>query len=301
MKEPMNDLERAFAAAARGLAGRPEFFRQLREAKLCSLASGHPAGQTTFTVGSGGSLNFQVWGKKKEVCIPVFTSVKRVEEALKKTGKPFNRQNALQMKGEKLFQTIAARKPPIGVIINPDCGTGEMFLDATAVRLLADGSILEPSRGKKQESGVVSVVEAANYPPNLSEPLLRYLHRCADVKAAWLFRHQPELPKAEPTYIVGLLMADESRARRMEQDLIVVAKGVRPIVKCSATVLNLHDPPIAKMIAKHEPFYAVPDFQQEQKLIRTSVAVSNVIGRIMAIIRRPIAQVVRWASRGKSR
>jgi hypothetical protein len=298
MKEPMNDLERAFAAAARGLEGRPEFFRRLRESQLCSLTVGRPAGQTTFTAGSGGDLNFQVWAKKKEACIPVFTSIERAEEALKRTGRPFDRQNALQMKGEKLFQIIAARKPARAVIINPSCAIGEMFFDTTAVKLLADGSIINPSKDGKRESGLAHVIGPADYPPNLIEPLLRYLRRCADVKAAWLFKHQPESPKA--TYIVGLLMSDESRARRIEQDLIVVAKGVRPVVNCSATVLNMREPAAAKIIAKNEPFYSVPDFKEEQDVIRKGVAISNVLTRVIAFVWNPIARVVQWSSRRNS-
>jgi hypothetical protein len=203
------------------------------------------------------------------------------------------------MKGEKLFQTVASRKPARAVIINPACGIGEMRLDATAVKLLANGSILEPLQQGKQESGLARIVEPANYPPKLIEPLLRYLRRNAGVKAAWLFCHQPESPKAEPTYIVGLLMADKANAGQVQQDLMVVAKGVRPVVKCSATILNLRDPSIPKTIAKREPFYAVPDFKQEQKLIVTGVAISNVIGRIIAFILFPV-RLIRRSGRSHS-
>jgi hypothetical protein len=73
MKNPTNDLERAFAAAARGLEGRPEFFRQSRDSQLFSLTADNPPGGTTFTTGNAGALNFQVWAKKKEVCVPIFT------------------------------------------------------------------------------------------------------------------------------------------------------------------------------------------------------------------------------------
>src|SRR6185437_12133479 len=97
MKELLNDLERAFVAASRGPEGRPEFFRQLRDSHLSFLTSGNPAGQTTFTASSGGSLSFQVWAKKKEACIPIFTSTERVEQALKRTGRQFNRQSVSQM------------------------------------------------------------------------------------------------------------------------------------------------------------------------------------------------------------
>ena len=190
----------------------------------------------------------------------MFTSEERAEQALKATGKPANRQNVLRMKGEELFRAIAARKPPCGMVINPACGTGEMLLDHAAVKLLADGSILKPLRPEKREEGVVRIVEPADYPTRLLEPLFQYLRRCASVRAAWLFRHQTALPSAEPTYIVGLLMADGGHARRVEQDLIVVSKGVRPIVNCSATVLNLNDPAVAAATAKFAPFYAAPDY-----------------------------------------
>lgn len=302
MKEPMNDLERAFAATARGPEGRPEFFRQLRDSQLFSLRAENRAGQTTFTAGNGGGLNFQIWAKKKEVCIPIFTSAERVEQGLKKARKPFHRHSVLQMKGEKLFQAIAARKSSVGVIINPDCGTGEMFLDAAAVRLLADGSILKPLRPEKMESGIVRIVEPADYPTQLVASLHQFLRRSATVRAAWLFRHQAESPKTESTYIIGFVAADAGQSKRVEQDLIVVAKGVRPMVKASATVLDLTDPAVAKTIAKHTPFYAAPDFpNRDEKLLRTSVAVSDAIGRIVLAMLRPIAPLVRWVARNNSR
>lgn len=61
MKEPINDLEQAFAAAARGLESHPEFLRQLRDSQLLPfLTRGHPAERTTFTTGDGGELLFTV-------------------------------------------------------------------------------------------------------------------------------------------------------------------------------------------------------------------------------------------------
>lgn len=293
MKELLNDLERAFVAAARGPEGRPEFFRQLRDSQLSFLTSSNYGGQTTRTTSSSGSLSFQVWAKKKEACIPIFTSVERVEQALKKTGRQFNRQNVFQMKGDKLFQAITARKPPIGVIINPGCDTGEMFLDATAVKLLANGAILKPLRPEKRESGMVHIVEPSDYPTQLVNSLFQYFRRYGTVRAAWLFRHQPEPSSAEPTYIVGLVLTNADGARRIEQDLTVVAKGIRPIVKCSATVLDLTDPAVAKTVANHMPFYSVPDFERDRKVLRMSTAAGGAIGRIVAVICRPIAQVIR--------
>ncbi len=302
MKEPTNDLERAFAAAARGPEGRPEFFRQLRDSQLFSLTADDPPGRTTFTAGNGGGLNFQVWTNKKEVCIPIFTATERVEQALKKTGKPFHRHSVLQMKGEKLFRAIAARKSPAGVIINPACSTGEMFLDAAAVRLLADGSILKPLRPDKMESGIARIAEPADYPTQLVAPLHKFLRGCAAVRAAWLLRHQPESPpKAEPTYIVGLLVKDASRAQGIQNELIVVAKGVRPVAKCSATVLDLNDPAVAKTIMMHAPFYAAPDYPNRyERLLRAGVVSAGMVERIAVAILRPIVQLFRRAGRDNS-
>lgn len=39
MKDPMNDLERAYAGAARGPRGRPKFFPQLGESMLSFLVA----------------------------------------------------------------------------------------------------------------------------------------------------------------------------------------------------------------------------------------------------------------------
>ena len=99
MKQPMNDLERAFALAARGPEGHPEFFRQLRVSQLAFLTVGRFAGKVEASA-------FTVWTQKNEMFIPIFTSTERAVQALKATGRWKNRPDIVQMTGEKLFKII---------------------------------------------------------------------------------------------------------------------------------------------------------------------------------------------------
>jgi hypothetical protein len=136
----MGELEEAYYLALRDQRAHREFFRQLRGAVLAFLIPYHPEAVGEFELGNGSNVTFIVWHLNEEGFIPVFTSAERAEQALFATGEIDHRHGLAEMRGEDLFRVLALQDVP--VVINPACGTGEMFLDLRAVAKVADGSIL---------------------------------------------------------------------------------------------------------------------------------------------------------------
>src|SRR5437762_155587 len=151
MQNPANDLECAFAVALRGPEGHPDFFRQLRESVVTFLMPYHPELLGDFEIHNNSVMTFTVWEHPKGKFIPIFTSTERAEQAIKNTGAPDNQYALAEMKGKELFKAIACQEHD--VVVNPACGTGELFLDRRAARMLADGTILRPIRRGAQQHG----------------------------------------------------------------------------------------------------------------------------------------------------
>jgi hypothetical protein len=162
MKDPMNELERAYAAALRGPEGRPEFFRQLRESTLAFLMPYQPEMESMVGFQNGDTMTVSVWENPQGSFIPTFTSMERAEQALETIGAPDNAFSLAEMKGKSLWQALVSHKH--WVVINPACGLGEMRLGLNAVKLLADGSSLKPIPPGPTEHGQATIVEPADSP-----------------------------------------------------------------------------------------------------------------------------------------
>lgn len=258
MAEPMNQLEAAFARALRGPEGRPEFFRQLRESNLFFLMPYHPEMDGIMKVAQGDQFNFTVWENSETGrSIPLFTSLERVDEALKNIGAPEDQYTVAEMKGLWLFDVLA--KQPDQFVLNPACSTGCVYLDTNAARMLADGTILRPveTKGMQRRS---KIVDPADYPTDLLQPAFRFLRQQPDVLAAWLFEDADPPNPALKYYCVALLIQGQN-ARQIEQDLAVVIRESQPENwHFAMSLLDPKSPGTAQILAQYVPFYAAPHF-----------------------------------------
>lgn len=257
MKDPMNDLEQAYLSGLRGPEGRPDLFRQLRESILAFLMPYHPELEEMMELEGGDALSFIVWEGPKGSFVPIFTSMERAEQAVKQVGAEDTQQSLAEMPGEMLFKVLTTQQR--GVVINPACGMGEMFLDLNAVKMLADGSILKPIATGAKQGGGVKIVDPADYPTDFIQPLFRFLRGRAEVKAAWLLQRDPAPDPAKPFYIFGLLATGD--AEQLEQDFAVVAQSSRLHgADFGVILLDVKIPKMAAVMAKFPPVYAAPDF-----------------------------------------
>ena len=257
--QPSNDLERALAGAMRGPQGYPELFRQLRESELTFLMPYHPEMEGVMELQNGDEFNLTFWKNGEEQVIPLFTSGERAQQALESIGEKDRPCCIAEMEGETLFRILQNYKTK--VVINPALNPGGLHLDANAVRMLADGSILHPITGREQAHGRVKIMDPADYPTDFIQPLFEFLRQRKEVQAAWIFETPPhEKETAECHYVFGLLAVDAEE--QLEQDFVVVAQNARPKgVQFGVVMLDPRDGPQAGIIAKCLPFYASPGFR----------------------------------------
>jgi len=267
MNESQNDLERAFAKAARGTEAHPELFRQLRKSELSFLLPYHPEIEGgEFELKNGAPVPpFVIWQNKEGAFIPVFTSEARADAAVAKQTEDqhFKRcpYSVGTLKGEILFKVLTVLKR--GVVLNPLCGTEEVYLDKDAVRLLGDGSILEPIKPVgPPEDRDMTVVLPDDYPTEFLEPLFRFLSERPEVKAAWLFRLDKPRPPLKVEY--GFILVASGNWEQVKQDFGVVAHSYcmdKPEMYYLVQVTHPADPVIKDVLAPMHPFYVAPGYQ----------------------------------------
>jgi hypothetical protein len=257
MNQPQNDLERALWAVSRGPEGYPELFRQLRESMVTFLMPYHPEWVGDIPIENGTSITFAVWQNSDGPQIPIFTSMERAQTALQATGARDNHYGVAEMKGEWLFGAIAGQKLP--AVLNPACGTPHLSLDVRAARKLADGSILEMDKGP-EEKGRIKIVDAADYPTDLLQPVFKFLRGRTEVRAAWLFyRLENDDPKKR-YYVFGLLVNGDAEAVKNELS-VVVRHAVKNGPEFGVAEVDPKHPEMGKVLAKFPPFYAAPDYR----------------------------------------
>lgn len=275
-QQPVNALEQAYVRAARGVEGRPELFRALREWPLHFLMPFHPEMEGTVSLGGEDEIAFINWQNGGKAVVPVFTSPERVREALGRTGLgAANRFTMGTMPGELLFRLLGGQTSE--VVLNPACALGAVELDLAAVRMLADGSILEPIQpGVPQESGAVVAVPPAEYPTDFIQPLFSFLRAQPLVRAAWLcqmLRGKPASDGEKPGVFYGFLLViqgilgqkiDEAVIERLKQDFAVVAHNSPcPGVGFGVQVIHLGtmDDTTLTQLEQWQAFYTSPGFE----------------------------------------
>ncbi len=265
--EPVNDLERAYFAAAKWTPASRELFRQLRESVLVFLAPYHPEMVGMMKVGNGDRMLFDVWTNGQEDHIPIFTSLERAEQALKVTKRWAMPHTVVEMKGLELFHCLTGHTHDYKVVINPGCVPGGMVLNQDRVRELWDGSVFKLLPPVEKVRRPSEIVDAADYPTDFIQPLFEFLRGKPLARAAWLFRQSPPPKSGETSYIIGLLITGETGSE-LEQDLVVVAEHVCP-PNCSfgVAILDPKKPSVAVATANFPPFYAAPDYHGPSVLL----------------------------------
>ena len=256
MNQPQNDLERALWSVSRGPEGYPTLFRQLRESMVTFLMPYHPEWVGDVPIENGTAITFAVWQNADGPQIPIFTSLERAEAALEAIGGDMKYAVA-EMKGEWLFGAIAGQELP--AVLNPACGTPHLSLDVRAARKLADGSILRVEKGP-QEQGRLKIVDAADYPTDLLQPVFRFLRGRPEVRAAWLFYRLEQDAPPQRYYVFSLLVQGDAEAVQNELS-VVVRHAVKDGPDFGVTKVDPDDPEMGKIMAQFPPFYAAPDYR----------------------------------------
>lgn len=259
MNAPLSELERLLSDPRQGPESHPRLFRLLCESTLVFLMPYHPEIMGTMSLKNGDQgPKFVVWKGAEGLRIPIFTSIERANEACKKIGARDKQYALAEMNGQQLFALLSSQK--YSVMINPACGPATTHLDTNAIKMLADGSILKPIDDGPRREGKVVIVDPADYPTDLLQPLFFFLRNRKEVKAAWLFREADLPPDSKVSYVFVLKVV--GNAEKLKQDFAVVATGAAPPdVEFGVTTLDAANKPLVAITAKATPFYAAPGFK----------------------------------------
>ena len=166
---PENELERALVAAVNNPAVAPEFYRLLLASDLLVLgtAEGREDASATFALAPGGRLNLVPGVKDGAKFLPVFSSLRRMQDYVKQESK------YLSIAGHALLDLT--RGAP--VTLNPASDYGKELTAQQVAQLLAPQTRLTPA-----------IVSNAAYPTALVEALKALFATRPDIEAAWMIQ-----------------------------------------------------------------------------------------------------------------
>ncbi len=167
---PENELERALVKAVQDRETAPDFYRLLLDSNLLVLGSveGQEDATEQFTLAPGGRLNLVTGQKDGSQFLPVFSSLKRMQDYVKQDSK------YLSVNGRALLDVT--RGAP--VTLNPASEYGKE-LAPREVQQLLDG----PGGGEAR-----IIVGEAVYPAPLVEALTALFASRPDIETAWMIQ-----------------------------------------------------------------------------------------------------------------
>jgi hypothetical protein len=260
---PLNDLDRAIMGACRSHSGKPEFYRQLAEGELWFLLPFHPEVEgEVLELKNGSPLPFAMLEDKQGLLVPLFSSEARLEEGLKKGKVPDRTYSAAAMPAVQLLEILG--KAGLRAILNKSCATGQIVIPPDLMRDLADGTALTPMTPGPREHGKVKILDPADYPTNLIQPVFELLRRHRNFRAAWIFSTLETEPQPAAGRAYRMLILMEPHDDAMFHNLNITVQSARS--QTDDVQLGLADESdvvyIAKLFAQAPPFYIAADYGQ---------------------------------------
>ena len=259
-----NDLDRAIIALLRSTAATPEFYRQLAQGEFWFLVKYHPEIEgTTLELTNGSPFPFVRMKGDHGPAVPLFSSAARAEEALAKWRTP-PRTFSLGSLPAKLILEMLGKMEMLAVV-NMSCATGQVTIPANLMRDLASGKALQPLDlgGGKPQQLLLTLLDPADYPTDLLQPVFDVLRRHKNFRAAWVFGPPSAPPPSGPgrTYYLQILM--EPRDAAVFHDLNMVVQSARgDTFEVEMSLADETNPPdLAQLFQQAKPFYVAADYR----------------------------------------
>lgn len=182
---PENELEKALVQASHDAAAAPAFYRLLLESDLLVLGTvaDHDEEGTEFALAPGGQISLVSGEKNGTRYLPVFSSLKRMQDYLTQESK------YLRVNGRALFDL--ARGAPI--TLNPASEYGKELAPEQVLQLL-DGPRIAPR-----------IVQGQAEPPaELAQRLGEFFATRGDIETAWLTMVAPSGRENEAHPLLGI-------------------------------------------------------------------------------------------------
>lgn len=266
----MNDLDRAIIAVGRSRSATPELYRQLCEGEFWVLLPFHPEIEdTNFELKNGMQMPFVRVEDKEGELVVLYSSAERVRESLKRSKVPPKAYSTGTIEAKVLLQMLGA----IGLraVVNKNCRTtGELILPPDLMRDLANGSALEPlgtGGDGPGEKRALDILNAADYPTDLVQPMFEVLKQHRNFRAAWIFGVPGTGPGTDVARRYGVLVLMDPRDAVIFHDFnMVVAAVENPQDKVELAFANEDDTAeIARLFQQAPPFFVAADYGKPPK------------------------------------
>ena len=183
---PMNELDCAIKAMQRSQAHFPDFCRELSAGELWFLAPFHPEVEgKLLELKNGSPFPFAMVQDQMGEVVPLFSSEARLQEGLEQGRVPGRRYSAGSLPAIRLLEILGQSN--LRAVVNKGCATGELTIPADLMRDLADGSALKPSPDKGPKRGRLKILNPADYPTNVIQPVFEFIRRQKNFRLAWVF------------------------------------------------------------------------------------------------------------------
>jgi hypothetical protein len=222
MFNPENRLEESLVAAASDPASRPDFYRQLIASDIFVIDDAPaPAAHGTHTLEAGHTLNIRPMEMNGESYLPVFSSVTRLQAAIREEVSYLG-MNALEF----MKITSGAR-----LLLNPGSDYGKELLPEEVASII-DGSIWTPAESYTvpRETKIL-IGQPARYPDELVAVLTRVFEKNKSVERAFVAHFHNPATDEKPHTLVAIDAKDD-------WDDVVGQAGI------AANGVTIPDPPV---------------------------------------------------------
>jgi hypothetical protein len=241
----------------------PELLRQLASAEtLYSLMPYHPeVVDGEMVIKNGVEFPFvRLQGKEGDI-VPVFSSLTRVEESLQRAGVPENTFVSAALPGRRMLEVIGVMN--FHGELNKSCQPGSFIMPPDLMRDLASGKVFEPVAGDHPvKQHPLKIIDPADYPTDLVQPLFELLRRHKNFRAAWIFGSpKPALKPGLTRYQLLVLM--DPRDEDIFHELNIVSQNAcYETAEVHLSRLDEKDRAYLQSFIDQvpPPFYAAPDF-----------------------------------------
>lgn len=260
---PDNALDRALRAAARSQSALPALFRALTEGDIWFLMEYHPELEgEELSIENGSPLPFVVMQDDQGKIVPLFSSGERLDEAMSRPGAPEEKFMAGTMPARQAMEILGAMK--FRAVINQGCATGNITIGPDLMRDLANGTALTPppKSSNPPVNKTFSLINPADYPIDLIQPLFEHMRQHPEFKAAWVFGEAGNETGASGLPVFYVLVLMQPPDEKLFHDFNIVAQAAKG-KKCEVE-LSLTNPEdkaeIARTFRQAHPFFVAPGY-----------------------------------------
>ncbi len=265
---PTNDLDRALIAVQRSRAAVPDLYRQLAEGDLCLLMPYQPELENeALVLENGMEFPFVRLSDEEGDIVPIFSSSERAEEGTARGNVPPRTYLIGSMPARQVMEILGQTN--LRAIINKSCSTPQFIIPPDLMREIASGELLEPLPEGATETAALTLLDPADYPTDLIQPVFEFCRQHRQYRAAWIFDSPAGRAKVAATggRAYQLLFLMDPRDRVVHHDLnMVIAAAVTEGDDVTHGQVDETDPVyIAEIFSVAGPFYVAADFAQPRR------------------------------------